>query len=123
MRNCILLIGDISPSAERIQAELLRYGLDVETARTSGSGLSSVQRHIPGAIVLDMDLPNGDTFQLVQALKSDPITANIPVIFVTHCEETSAALSSFQAGAFDYIRKDAFVEHNVIISLHCLNLL
>jgi CheY-like chemotaxis protein len=123
MQNYILVIGAISLQNGHIQSKLTRYGLVVETACTGGSGLLVAHRRVPGAIVLDMDLPDDDTFRLVRALKSDPATAHIPVIFLTHREETNAVLNFFQAGAFDYIRKDAFTEHNLVESLRCLNLL
>ncbi len=59
----------------------------------------------PDIILLDIMMPGMDGYQVAQALKDDPKTANIPIIFVTAMDEMENEKKGFESGAVDYILK------------------
>jgi DNA-binding response OmpR family regulator len=123
MSQRVLLIEDSRSQALRIQLELLRYGLSVEIASRGDQGMISVRNNPPAAIILDIDLPDTTGYDLCQILKSDPATAQIPVVMLTHRDAAQDALAGLQVGAEDYIPKDSFAELNLIESLRQLGVL
>jgi len=123
MSNRILLVEDSRTQALRIQLELLHHGLAVDIATTGRLGLNAARSRKPNAIVLDIDLPEMDGYDLCRALRTDPTTAHIPIVMLTHRDEAHDALSGLESGADDYIPKDAFAEHNLVESLRHLGML
>lgn len=65
-------------------------------------------RFAPDAIVLDVEMPEIDGFEVCRRLKSDPQTAKIPVIMHTVRDFAPDMLLSFDMGAVDFIPKDGF---------------
>ena len=59
----------------------------------------------PDLIILDVMMPGIDGLQLCRQIKTDPITANVPVIFVTAKDAVEDEASGFAAGAVDYVVK------------------
>ena len=59
----------------------------------------------PDLILLDIDMPDVSGFEVCQALKSDPLTAGIPVVFLTAREGAEAQVEGFTLGAVDYVMK------------------
>jgi CheY-like chemotaxis protein len=121
--NRVLIVEDSQTQALRFQLELLRYGLSVEVATNGRSGLDTAYRTMPDVIVLDVDLPGMDGYQICRNLKADPQTQHIPVLMLTRREEAHDALIGIQAGANDYIPKDSFAEHNLVEALRQLGVL
>jgi CheY-like chemotaxis protein len=122
MLNRILLIDDNHIQAQRIQSELQRYGLTVEIASTGDMGLATACHRSPGMIIIDNHLLE-DNAQLCHMFKSTPATAHIPVILLTHGDEISLKPLDRESGVYDYIRKDTFVEYNLVELLRCLKIL
>lgn len=59
----------------------------------------------PDLVLLDVEMPDMDGFQVLQALKAEEVTRNIPVIFVTAHTSTEMETRCLQAGAVDFISK------------------
>ena len=60
----------------------------------------------PRLILLDVDLPTLDGFQVLARLKRDPATANIPIVMLTHREHIDHVERAIALGASDYLFKD-----------------
>ena len=56
-------------------------------------------------VLLDVVMPGADGFEICRRLKSDPLTATIPVIFVTALDQSADETHGFEVGAVDYITK------------------
>lgn len=119
----ILIVEDSRTQAMRLQLELMRHGLHVEIAATGAAGLNVARTTAPDAIVLDVDLPELDGYSLCRELKTDKATAHIPIVMLTHRDEARDTMTGLQAGAEDYIPKDAFAEQNLVESLRLLGML
>jgi putative two-component system response regulator len=59
----------------------------------------------PDLILLDIDMPNVSGFEVCQALKGDPLTAGIPVVFLTGREGAESQVEGLALGAVDYVMK------------------
>jgi len=81
------LIVDDSRSARVILSRMLeQHGLAVDTAETAEQALEYLHQHRPDVIFMDHLMPGMDGFQAVQAIKSDPQTATIPLMMYTSQE-------------------------------------
>jgi len=73
----------------------------------------------PDLILLDINLPGMDGYDICRQLKGDTRTREIPVIFLTSCDTGGEKVKGFEAGADDYIVKPFYPEELVArISLH-----
>ncbi len=123
MSRSILIVEDSRTQAMRLQLELQRHGLEVKVAITGTAGMLAAQTDLPDAIVLDVDLPEMDGFHLCRELKSNQITAHIPIVMLTHRDQARDAMNGLESGAEDYIPKDSFAEQNLVESLRLLGVL
>jgi len=86
-------------------------------------GIRLAQAESPDLIVLDIQMPDMDGFEVCQRLKESDVTAQIPVIMFTRCDDAKSVLSGFERGAVDYIPKDAFAEAVLIETLRQMGFL
>lgn len=101
----ILIIED-NPTNMGILFNLLRKAnFRVLTASDGEEGLNHARIAIPDLILLDVLMPGIDGFETCRLLKENPVTKDIPVIFMTALSETSEKLKGFELGAADYITK------------------
>jgi putative two-component system response regulator len=102
-RADILMVDD-NPTNLHVLCELLRdYGrrvaLDGETA------LRMAKATPPDLVLLDVVMPGMDGFEVCRQLRSDPATAEVPVIFITGLGDDRNETLGFEVGGVDYITK------------------
>lgn len=68
-------------------------------------GLAAVKKHRPALILLDVQMPDIDGYTICRMIKSDPVTENIPVIFISALSEVGDETTGFMSGGVDYITK------------------
>lgn len=110
MKKSILVIEDSLTQALALRALLEINDLDVTLATTGAEGLALARTLKPAAIILDIQLPDMDGFQVCQTLKHWPETMSLPVIMLTQYDEHTAIVHGLQLGALEYIPKDAFAD-------------
>jgi len=103
--SVILIVDDNPANLSMIVESLGKYGFEVLIARSGESGLERAQFVRPDLILLDILMPGMDGFETCRLLKSNAITKDIPVIFMTALAETEHKIKGFEAGAVDYITK------------------
>ncbi|MBA3868139.1 MAG: response regulator [Anaerolineae bacterium] len=113
-----LLVEDSPTQAIEITAALKQSGFDVIMATDGLSALDMVYEHQPVLVVLDVQLPKMNGYQVCHRLKRNPQTASIPVIMMTIADSSEATLAGLEAGADDYIAKDVFAAENLITTLN-----
>lgn len=118
----ILLIEDSKTQADQISAQLNKNGLEVVIAYDGPEGLQAVDDYTPDVILLDVNLPSMTGFQVCHRLKRDRNTAHIPIIMLTASDGSDDILRGLNAGATDYIAKDAFAADNLMTTLQSLGL-
>ncbi|MBF0181853.1 MAG: hybrid sensor histidine kinase/response regulator [Magnetococcales bacterium] len=103
MRQKILLVDDDTANLKLLR-EILQNDYDLMFAKTGGVAISLAEKQ-PDLILLDIMLPEVDGYEVCAQLKSNPVTQDIPVIFVTVRTSEEDETRGFVAGAVDYITK------------------
>jgi signal transduction histidine kinase len=101
----ILIVDDNPTNLEVLTDALSMYDYQVSVAIDGNSALEQVQYHRPTLILLDVMMSGLDGFETCKRLKSDPKTADIPVIFMTAVTDNESKMKGFSLGAVDYITK------------------
>jgi diguanylate cyclase (GGDEF)-like protein len=105
MAKTILIIDDSVPLHKLIKAHLEPDNVKVKCAHNGEAGLALAASLRPSLIVLDIEMPRPDGFDVCRRLKANPVTANIPVLFLTANPMVSEKVKAFDLGAVDYITK------------------
>lgn len=101
----ILLVDDV-PANLHVLAAALRAGYRVKTATSGAAALELVaQEDKPGLILLDLMMPGMSGIQVLQRLREQPETGDIPVIFITADTSEQSQLEGLDQGADDYLNK------------------
>ena len=104
-----MLVLDGSEFIHRLLKVRLQYEkIDIHSARTFQSGLEMARTIDPDVILMDIDLGDGgsmDGFEALSELKSDAITRDIPVIFISGSTETMDRVRALELGAMDFVCK------------------
>ncbi len=103
--NLILVVDDTITNLEIISAELMAAGFTVATAINGEQAIQKIQFQLPDLILLDVMMPKMDGFETCKYLKANPITQDIPVIFMTGITDTDSKVNGLNLGAVDYITK------------------
>lgn len=101
----ILLVDDRKENLELLNSFLVHKGYKTRIATSAKLALASIRAKIPDLILLDIEMPDMDGYEVSQILKSDPKTASIPIIFVSAHSDVAAKVKAFRSGGVDYISK------------------
>ncbi len=119
----ILVVEDSPTQALHMQTLLEQEGLQVLLAHDGRAGLKAARELHPDLIVLDVQMPGMNGFQVCQQLKNTPETADIPIIMFTRHDEQEAVVLGLQTGAVDYIPKDAFADAVLLETLRQMKII
>jgi len=101
----VLAVDDEPPILSLLTTALEAEGYQVEFATNGRDALDKVKRQAPDAILLDLMMPVLDGWQLIEALRADPVTSQIPIIILSAAYDAAKhpALGSlvFLAKPFD----------------------
>ncbi len=100
----ILLVDDIPANLELL-ISYLGEKFSTAIARDGEVALRRAERYQPDLILLDIQMPKMDGFEVCRRLKANEATKNIPVIFMSARDETTDKLKGFELGGQDYITK------------------
>ena len=104
-KKAVVLIVDDIPQNIDILGAVLADTYTVKVAVSGAKALSVAASARPDLILLDIMMPDMDGYQVCAALKQQPETRDIPVIFVTALTESGDQQKGFEAGCVDYITK------------------
>jgi CheY-like chemotaxis protein len=79
----VLIVEDADATRALIELVLHRYGGTIEGCADGRSGLHRAQTWLPDLVILDIALPGMDGWAVLEAMRSDPATASIPVVITT----------------------------------------
>lgn len=109
----ILVVDDTPANLQLLTEMLSQSGYKVRILPDSSLVLKSVITNPPDLILLDILMPKIDGYQVCQSLKANPITKDIPVIFISALSEGFDKVKAFAVGGVDYITKP-FLPEEVI---------
>lgn len=101
----VLLIDDVKTNLMVLESILTKEGFGVLKAINGHEGRFIASTSCPDLILLDIYMPEEDGFETCQKLKTDPKTADIPVIFISTIQDVVNKVKGFELGAVDYITK------------------
>lgn len=102
-----LLIVDDQPLVIRMLHQIFQADYEVFIATSGEEALDFCQKNSPDLILLDVVMPGMNGYQVCRKLKQQPITENVPVIFVTGHSDPLEEEEGLEAGAVDFICKTA----------------
>ena len=106
-----ILVVDDTPANLRLLTELLtQHNYHVRPASNGALALKSVAAKIPDLILLDVNMPGMDGYEVCRRLKADEKSSRIPVIFISAFGDTRQKVTGFEAGGIDYITKPVEAE-------------
>ena len=100
-----ILVADDNADMRDYVTRLLGERFMVDVVGDGASALAAIQQHRPDVIVSDVMMPELDGFELLRALKDDPVTNAIPVILLSARAGEEATIEGIGAGADDYLVK------------------
>ena len=103
--NNILIVDDTPDNLRILSQTLIKEGYKVRCAVNGSMALSTINVKLPDLILLDINMPDMDGFELCKQLKESNITEDIPIIFVSALDANFDKTKAFEAGAVDYICK------------------
>lgn len=116
----ILAIEDDAGFLGLLRVHLSSAGHAVETAGDAVSGLRAIVANPPDLVLLDLGVPYLDSFELLQALREDPMSKAIPVIVITGREDDESYLRARKLGVEGYFTKPVQSEQLIKTIRECL---
>ena len=112
--NNILAVDDTPQNLHLLVDILSEYNYKVRPVPNGKLAISAAKISPPDLILLDIMMPGLNGYQVCKQLKSDPVTKDIPVIFISAISETVDKVKAFAVGGADYITKP-FQMHEVLM--------
>ena len=101
----ILIVDDIPENLEYLSKILSQQGHKVRSVLNGQAALKVARAAQPNLILLDIKMPEMDGYQVCQYLKADPLTQDIPIIFLSALDQAEDKVNAFSVGGIDYIPK------------------
>ena len=118
----ILIVDDVISNVLLLKVLLTNEKFNIVTAGNGTQTLEQVKKENPDLVLLDVMMPDMSGFEVAQHLKSNPNTADIPIIFLTALNSTADIVKGFQVGANDFISKPFNKEELIIRVTHQISL-
>jgi diguanylate cyclase (GGDEF)-like protein len=104
-RQRILLIDDDPLMAVLLESHLTDDPIDLLFACGGEAGLVAAAKHQPDLILLDVEMPELDGFEVCRRLKADPATSALQIVFLTGAASIEQKVRGWDLGAVDYVLK------------------
>ena len=118
----ILIVDDVMSNVLLLKVLLTNEKFAIATASNGRQALEQVEKENPDLVLLDVMMPDMSGFEVAQHLKSNPNTADIPIIFLIALNSTADIVKGFQVGANDFISKPFNKEELIIRVTHQISL-
>src|SRR6476469_247596 len=106
----ILIVDDMPDNLRLLSTMLTSYGYHVRKAINGHLSLQGAQISPPDLILLDINMPQMNGYEVCEQLKLSENTKDIPVIFISALDDVLEKVKAFQVGGVDYITKQFQVE-------------
>jgi two-component system sensor histidine kinase/response regulator len=104
-KSNLLLVDDTIDNLRLLAAMLSDKGYQVRKAINGKIAINTIQQMQPDLILLDINMPDLNGYEVCQMLKADPLTKEIPIIFISALDDVLDKIRAFQVGGSDYIIK------------------
>jgi signal transduction histidine kinase len=101
----ILVVDDTPDNLRLLSAMLTGQGYEVRKALNGKMALTACQMLIPDIVLLDVNMPGMDGYEVCQQMKTNEQTCGVPVIFISALDDVLDKVKAFDVGGVDYITK------------------
>jgi PleD family two-component response regulator len=109
-KGSILVVEDDFDISNMLKIYFSGQGYAVEVAPRGSDAIPATRKQLPNLIVLDINLPDMDGFDVCRELRTSTRTSHIPIVFLTQRDERSDKIDGLGLGADDYITKPFDIE-------------
>jgi chemosensory pili system protein ChpA (sensor histidine kinase/response regulator) len=105
-RRTFALVVDDSITVRRVTQRLLeRNGMRVMTAKDGADAIQIMQEHVPDVILLDIEMPRMDGYEVAAAVRGDPRLREVPIVMITSRVGEKHRARAIELGVDDYLGK------------------
>src|SRR5277367_4092501 len=101
----IMIVDDTPANLRLLEDMLIQQGHEVRSFPLGRLALAAAAKNPPDLILLDVNMPEMNGYEVCELLKSTKELAEIPVIFLSALHEIQDKVKAFRSGAVDYISK------------------
>jgi two-component system cell cycle response regulator len=101
----VLLVEDSAAIRALVRRMLVAGGHTVVEAARGADALALCRERQPDVVLLDVEMPEMSGWDVLAAMKADPATSDVPVVFLTGRSDTADMVDGLRLGAHDYLRK------------------
>ncbi len=105
LQGTIMAVDDNPANLKLLERMLRQHGYEVLSFPRGRLALAAAEQGPPDLILLDVNMPEMNGYEVCEQLKSNPRLSGIPVIFISALNATEDKVKGFQAGGVDYISK------------------
>jgi two-component system, cell cycle response regulator len=105
MSQRVIIIDDSEDIHDLVRLGLYGEPVDLHSAFDGPTGIALARAISPDLVLLDVDMPKPDGFEVCRTFKSDPALSSIPIVFLTGASSTTEKVRGLDLGATDYITK------------------
>lgn len=110
----ILIVDDLSANLAMLTEIIKSAGYIARPVHNVKQAIKELNSQLPSMIILDVSLPGTDGFEFCAMLKKNPVTRNIPVIFISAFDSPEARIKGLKLGAVDFIAKPFEIEEVIL---------
>ena len=101
----ILIVDDTPANLQLLASMLKERGYKPRTVSSGMRALEAARLMLPDLVLLDVNMPVMDGFEVCERLKADPDLKDIPILFISALTDTMVKVRAFRVGGDDYITK------------------
>lgn len=101
----VLVVDDDVSAIHGVRACLQGQGYHLRFATNAATALRMVEAHTPDVVLLDVQMPGMDGFELCETLRSDPVMNSVPIAMITRLSDAGSEARGLALGATDFIAK------------------
>ncbi len=101
----VLLVDDVKDNLDMLADMLENQNFRVKLALDGQEALEKIAEELPDLVLLDIQMPGMDGYEVCRRIKANPDTEQLPVIFLSALNETADIVRGFDVGGVDYVSK------------------
>lgn len=110
----ILVVDDTIANLELLESILDVTSYHVRVATSGKAALRSIEAQVPDLILLDIMMPGIDGYETCRLVKSNPKSADVPIVFLSAKGEAEDRIKAFEAGGVDYLVKPFHIKEVLV---------